>query len=143
WKVNGGDTTGWGKDDNFNSDTVTHIPEKTNLELMVPYVWSGNDKLLYMVEHNSNWNGCSHSRITVNGHAMERFLATYDNPFARHWNSKSFNRYIAARIPAHLIPKPTPERPPLLKVKIDMSKQNSSIYFREMGTHDLEVPYGF
>ncbi|MDB9447337.1 hypothetical protein [Anabaena sp. CS-542/02] len=145
WKINGGDATSWNnKDsDSWNWDTYTVIQQKTNLELMVPYVWSGNDKLLYMVEHNNDWNGCMHNGITVNGHTMERFLATYDNPFARHWNSKSFNRYIAARIPAHLIPKPTPERPALLKVKIDMSKQNRGLHFREMGTHDLEVPYGF
>jgi hypothetical protein len=142
WKVNGGDATIWEKDsDSWNGDTYTKIPEKTNLELMVPYVWSGNDKLLYMVEHNSNWNGCMHNGITVNGHPIERFLASYDNPFARHWSSKSFNRYIAARIPADFIPKPTSENPPLLKVKIDMSKQNNGLHFREMGTHDLEVPY--
>lgn len=142
WKVNGGEETIWNKDsDSWNGDTLTRIPEKTNLELMVPVVWSGRDKLLYIVEHGSDWNGCMHNGITVNGQPIERLLATYDNPFARHWNSKSFNRYIAACIPAELIPKPRPDITPHLKVKIDMSKQNGSIHFREMGTHDLEVPY--
>jgi hypothetical protein len=144
WKVNGGDATNWEKEsDSWNGDTYTKIPEKTSLELLVPVVWSGRDKLLYMVEHNSNWNGCTHSGITVNDQPIERFLSTYDNPFARHWNSKSFNRYIAAYIPADLIPKPRPEVIPYLKVKIDMSKQNTALHFREMGTHDLEVPYSF
>ncbi|WP_254444830.1 hypothetical protein, partial [Anabaena sp. UHCC 0187] len=144
WKVNGGDETSWQKEgDNFKSDSYTRIPEKTNLELMVPVVWSGRDKLLYMVEHNSDWNGCMHTGITVNGQPVERFLASYDNPFARHWNSKSFNRYIAAYIPADLISKPRPDVIPYLKVKIDMSKQDIGLYFREMGTHDLEVPYSF
>lgn len=144
WKVNTGDATTWAKDsESWNSDTYTAIPEKTSLELMVPVVWSGNDKLLYLVEHNSNWNGCMHSGITVNGNPIERFLSTYNNPFARHWNSKSFNRYIAAYIPADLIPKPRPDITPHIKVKIDMSKQNAGINFREIGTHDLETPYSF
>ncbi|MEB3360458.1 MAG: hypothetical protein VKK04_27285 [Synechococcales bacterium] len=146
--VNGGKPTIWEPtekktglgSENWNGDIYTHIPPKTNLELMVPYVWSGRDKLLYMVEHNSDWNGCMHTGITVNDQPIERFLATYDNPFARHWNSKSYNRYIAACIPADLIPKPTAETPPLLKVKINLSKQNAGFYFREMGTHDLEIP---
>jgi hypothetical protein len=144
WAVNAGDRTTWNKDsDNWNNDTFTKIPEKTNLELMVPVVWSGRDKLLYMVEHNASWNGCVHTGITVNGQPIERFLASYDNPFARHWNSKPWNRYIAAYIPADLIPKPRPDIIPCLKVKINMSKQNNGLHFREMGTHDLEVPYSF
>ncbi|MHC5824638.1 MAG: hypothetical protein ACYT04_54540, partial [Nostoc sp.] len=94
-----------------------------------------------MVEHGSDWNGCMHTGITVNDKPIERFLSTYDNPFARHWNSKSFNRYIAACIPADLIPQPRHETTPYIKVKIDMSKQNRGLHFREMGTHDLEIPY--
>ncbi|AFZ55816.1 hypothetical protein H6G54_26870 [Anabaena cylindrica FACHB-243] len=144
WKVNGGDATTWEKEsDSWNGDAYTVIPGKTNLELLVPAVWSGRDKLLYLIEHNSNWNGCMHTGITVNGNPIERFLATYDNPFARHWNSKSYNRYIAAYIPADLIPKPRPDVIPYLKVKIDMSKQNSGINLREIGTHDVETPYIF
>jgi hypothetical protein len=84
-----------------------------------------------------------HNGITVNDQPIERLRATYDNPFARHWNSKVWNRYIAARIPADLIPKPKADAPPLLRVKIDMSKQDNNINFREMGTHDLEIPYSF
>ena len=139
WAVNGGNPIGW-EQDNWNGDIAAQIERSTNLEIMVPYVWSGRDKLLYIVEWNNNENGCMHNGITVNDQRIERFLATYDNPFARHWNSKSFNRYIAACIPADLIPKPTSEAPPLLKVKIDTSKQNDDIHFREMGTHDLEIP---
>jgi hypothetical protein len=115
---------------------------------MVPYCWTGRDKLLYLVEHNSDWNGCMHTGITINDTPLpERFLASYDNPFARHWNSKFYNRYIAARIPAELIPQPSADKAPLLKVQIDLSFQQpitkdapTGIHFREMGTHDLEVP---
>ncbi|MEZ2251103.1 hypothetical protein [Microcoleus sp.] len=141
WAVNGGNATTWNSE-NWKSDVLAMIPSKTNLELKVPVVPSGRDKLLYLVEHNNDWNGCMHSGITVNGNPIERFLATYDNPFARHWNSKFYQRYIAARIPADLIPK-TSNLTTYLSVKIDMSKQNSIIHFREIGTHDLEIPWNY
>jgi hypothetical protein len=134
WKSNGGDATWWGDNwHNWNSDVLSKIDVNTN-ELRVPVVPSGRDKLLYLIEHNNSWNGCMHSDITVNGTSIERFLSTYDNPFARHWNSKFYNRYIAARIPASLIQNNTR----YLSVRINMQKQNEGINFREIGTHDLE-----
>jgi len=141
WVSNGGNATTW-YSENWKSDVLAMIPPKTNLELKVPVVPSGRDKLLYLVEHNTDWNGCMHSGITVNGNPIERFLGTYDNPFARHWNSKIYQRYIAARIPADLIPK-TSNLTTYLSVKIDMSKQNNNIHFREIGTHDLEIPWNY
>jgi hypothetical protein len=138
WAVNGGDKTVWsGGWENWNNDSLTKINPKTKWLLKVPVVPSGRDKLLYLVEHNNNWNGCMHNGISVNGKKIERFLATYDNPFARHWNSKWYNRYIAARIPAALIPA----NARWLDVRIDMSKQNQGIHFREAGTHDLDIPW--
>lgn len=139
WAVNGGDNIEW-EEDNYNEDVLARIKPGNIQKFMVPYTWSGRDKLLYLVEHNNNWNGCMHNGITVNDQPIERFLASYDNPFARHWSSKYFNRYIAARIPAELIPRPQADRVPVLEVKIDMTKQDDYIYFREIGTHDLEVP---
>ena len=138
WAVNGGDRVAW-NNDNWNSDVLAMINQKTNWELKVPVVSSGRDKLLYLIEHNSNWNGCMHTGITVEGRPIERFIASYDNPFARHWNSKFRERYIAARIPAALI-SPGAR---WLSVRIDMSNQNRNIYFREIGTHDLEIPWDY
>jgi hypothetical protein len=137
WAVNEGENTGWDRD-NWHNDLLGLIGPKTNLKLRVPVVPSGRDKLLYLIEHNNNWNGCMHNGITVNDKPIERFLASYDNPFARHWNGKIYERYIAARIPAELIP----EDARYLNVKIDMSTQNLHIYFREIGTHDLDIPRG-
>lgn len=51
-------------------------------------------------------------------------------------NSRTYQRYIAARIPAEVIPDDIR----LLSVRIDMSKQNEGIRFREIGTHDLDAP---
>lgn len=145
WAVNGGTQTGWnsasGESPGYHGDIFSFIEPGGQTELKVPYVWSGRDKLLYLIERSYlDGNGCGHTAITVNDKPIERFLATYDNPFARHWGSKVHFRYIAARIPAEVIPKPTASSPPVLTVKIDMSMQDGRIHFREIGTHDLEVP---
>jgi len=136
--VNGGDKIAW-NNANWESDVLAMINQKTNWELKVHVVASGRDKLLYLIEHNNNWNGCMHTGITVEGRPIERFIASYDNPFARHWNSKFRARYIAARIPAALI-SPGDR---WLSVRIDMSNQNRNIYFREIGTHDLDIPWDY
>jgi hypothetical protein len=138
WGVNGGDKVAWNTH-NWESDVLAMINQKTNWELKVPVVSSGRDKLLYLIEYNSNWNGCMHTGITVEDQPIERFLATYDNPFARHWNSKFRERYIAARIPATLIPPGAR----WLSVRIDMRDQNNNIHFREIGTHDLDIPWEY
>ncbi len=137
WASNGGDGTHWESGwENWNADILSCLMPKTNWELRVPVIPSGRDKLLYVVEHNNNWNGCMHTGIVVNQTPIERFIATYDNPFARHWSSKFYNRYIAARIPAELIG----DKDKFLSVRIDMSKQNNRLHFREIGTHDLQTP---
>ena len=76
-----------------------------------------------------------HTSLSVNGLLIERFRTTYDNPFARHFNSKIYSKYIAARIPKELI---NPDKR-FIDVKIDMSTVNDGIhiYFREIGTHDF------
>lgn len=139
WTVNGGDATFWGQNwHDIEGDSLSQIGPKTNLLLRVPVVANGRDKLLYMVERNQGDTRSAHSGITVNGQPIERLLDTYDNPFARHWNSKIFNRYLAARIPASLIPAGTR----FISVRFDMSKQNGNgLRFREIGTHDLETPF--
>lgn len=136
WKTNGSVGIEWADNGhNWNNDQIARVMPKATNQVIVPVVPSGRDKLLYLIEHNSNWNGASHSGITVNGKPIERFIASYDNPFARHWNSKFYQRYLAARIPADLIGDVR-----YLTVQVDMSKQADPIYFREIGTHDLDVP---
>ncbi|MFZ4850197.1 MAG: hypothetical protein ACOYL7_13800, partial [Caldilinea sp.] len=60
--------------------------------LQVPVLPNGRDKLLYLVnapqlkDETTYDNGLQLTGIRVNGQAVERFLATYDNPFARYWN---------------------------------------------------------
>ena len=137
WKVNGGDSTTW-VTENAEGDILSQIDPKSDLALNVPVVSNGRDKLLYMVERNFVDTRSAHSGITVNGSPIERLLATYDNPFARHWNGKLHERYLAARIPASLIPSDAR----FVTVRFKMSKQNGNgLRFREIGTHDLETPF--
>lgn len=135
WQLNGGSDVSWNTH-KWNNDVLAQIMPGKVTSLVVPVVANGKDKLLFLIEHNNNWNGCMHNGIKVNGKDIERFIATYDNPFARHWNSKIYNRYIAARVPAELIGKD--DR--WLKVEVDMRGANHNIHFREMGTHDLVTP---
>ena len=102
---------------------------------MVPFVNSGRDKLLYVIGENNDPNRLAHDRVLVNGTNVGRLRASFDNPFARHWNSKMYERYAAVIVPAHLI---TASR--FWNVQIDMTHQNDNFQFREVGTHDLEVP---
>ena len=133
WKINGGNNVEW-VGDNWKGDQLAYIKGNSIVQMKVPVHPSGLDKLLYIVEYNQEWVGTMHSSIIVNGTQIERFRTTYDNAFARHFNSKAASRYIAARIPASLIdPKKR-----FLDVQIDMTSTNPgiNINFRECGTHD-------
>jgi hypothetical protein len=133
WASNGGTAVGWNSEC-WQHDVLAMINAGTKPIMKVPVLPSGRDKLLYIIEHNNNWVGAMHEGITVNGMAIERFTTTYDNPFARHWNSKCYERYLAARIPKELIQNR------YLDVQIDLSLQPNNLNFREMGTHDFQVP---
>ena len=110
--------------------------------LQVPVIPNGRDKLLYLVnapqlkDEASYDNGLQFTALRVNGQPVERFLATYDNPFAHFWNSRPGCNYNAALVPAERIPADAR----FLSVEIDLSRQFDDIKFREVGTHDLDVP---
>ena len=129
WAVNGGTNLGWETHD-WNNAPLARIEAKSNI-MIVPNVYSGKDKLLYIVEHNNNWDGMMHKEIKVEDQVIERFRTTWDHPLARHHNSKFYNRFAAARIPANLTNKR------FLKVEINNVGVNHSIYIREAGTIDM------
>ena len=102
-------------------------------ELRVPVVPNGKDKIVYIIEHNNNWAGTMHFSVTVNDKKVDRLSTAFvNNPFATHYNSKLYSRYLATRIPADYI-KPGDN---FISLKIDMSGTNNYIHFREAGTHD-------
>ncbi|TYQ31001.1 hypothetical protein [Pseudanabaena sp. UWO310] len=156
-RVNQGDAAMW-DNDNWNGDILAYFDNLMTYEIRVPVVPSGRDKLLYLINHNDYWNGVLHTGLSIKigdtYQPIERFLATYDNPFARHWSSRFYNRYIAARIPADMITKAlnltnsNDRMTQLISIKVDLTKQGEEknnfedkIFFREIGTHDLELPY--
>lgn len=133
WALNGGHNLEW-DNHNWNSDQLARIVQGAVRKLIVPVVPNGKPKLLYFVEHNNNWVGTMHTGVKVNGKIIERFRTTYRNPFATRFNSKIYDRYIAAFVPSEYIPQGAVS----IEVDIDMSLQDHNIYFREMGTHDFE-----
>lgn len=74
-----------------------------------------------------------HGRVRVNGQTVERFRTSWINPFASHFNSKLYDRYMATYVPANLIR--ASDR--FITVTIDMTEANHHIHFREIGTHDV------
>jgi hypothetical protein len=133
YAANGGNTLEW-ESHNWNNDQLGKIAFGGVRKLMVPVVGNGKDKLFYIVEHNNNWLGTMHTSVKVNGTFVERLRTTYSNPFATHFNSKFYDRYMSCFIPKELIP----EGATFITVDIDMSKQDKNIFFREAGTHDFE-----
>jgi hypothetical protein len=130
WNLNGGGTVTW-VGDSWNGDNVAKIDPATTVELFVPILYSGTDKLVYMVEFNSSVLGVQHSRVWVKGLLTERFRTSYQNCFATHFNSKSYSRYVAAKIPAGKVGQDDK----FISVRIEASLYGA-FNFREAGTHD-------
>jgi len=131
WNVNGGENVTW-HSDNWNNDMLGQLTNGTITTMVVPIVPSGKDKLLYLIEHNNQWDGGMHRGITVDGTPIERLRSTWDHPLARSINSKMYNRFLAAFIPESLTLNKR-----FITVKIDMkSDMGNHIFFRESGTID-------
>jgi len=132
WKINGGDAVGWGGE-NWNSDHLAYFTAGSNFEVWVPVIYSGKDKMVYIVEHNNNWTGTMHGNVFVNGQQVERFRTSWSNAFQRHYSSKLYDRYMGIRVPAAMIQ----QNDKFLRLRIDMTfSNNQNIHFREIGTHD-------
>jgi len=131
WKLNP-QTGDMGWIQSWNNDNIIYFPAGSTVEVSVPVVPSGKDKLLYLAEHNNNWTGTQHGNVYVNGVQVERFRTSFNNPFAIHFNSKLYMRYMATRIPASMI-QPGDR---FLRLKIEMINSNQNLHVREMGTHD-------
>jgi len=133
WAINGGTNADW-ETHNWNNDQLIRVMNGRLHKFIVPVVSNGKDKLVYLIEHNNNWLGTMHGTVRVNGKTIERFRTSYSNPFATNANSKIFSRYMAAYIPAEIIPKDAL----MIELEIDMTQQNHNLYLREIGTHDTE-----
>jgi hypothetical protein len=132
WNVNGGENVTWNSD-NWNNDMLAQITNDRMVTMVIPIVPSGRDKLLYLMEHNNQWDGAMHRGITVDGTPIERLRSTWDHPLARSINSKMYNRFLAAFVPESLT-----RNKRFITVKIDMTRNagGNHIFFREAGTID-------
>jgi len=131
WAINGGTATGWAGE-NWNNDQIAYLAPGNSYYIKVPVVPSGRDKLVYIVQHNDNYNGTAHGDVYVNNQKIGRFRTTYHNAWSTHFNSKSFAKYIAAKVPAGLIGN----NDKFITLRVDMMGCDTNLYFREIGTHD-------
>ena len=127
WGYNGSTNVDW-NNENWNGDIIAQCRVNTSCVLYVPNIYSGKDKLVYFVEHNSNWDCGKHEKIYSQDTEIERLRTSYNNPFATHFNSKPFSRFMAARIPAYLTNTNL--------LKITMQTGPEPFVFRECGTID-------
>jgi hypothetical protein len=133
WNINGGTPTEWSQGgNNWNNDYLTRFDQSKVHDIKVPVVPSGKDKLVYLIEHNNNWEGTMHTGLWVNNQPIDRFRTSFQNPFAVHYNSKIYQRYLAAKIPKELINIDDK----FINLRVDMTRSNAAINFRELGTHD-------
>jgi hypothetical protein len=125
----------------------------------IPIINNGKDKLLYLnvannitnlniqnvliqtdttkslgtnISNTSNILGSSSEFKDKTITQIDNFTTTYDNPFARYFNSHKNNRYISTIIPAKLIKSNF--------IRVILQSQIASgngLMIREIGTHDL------
>ena len=141
-KFNGGDSLVWishvWPTAGDGSDNLAKIPKGTTVNLMVPVVNSGADKMLYLLSTGRQFDSAyvSQFKIAVDGNPIDPFYP-YDNVFSRYYNSRQNLSYLGTRIPADLI-KGEKFSVTLLSVKIDASTAGilDDVGFREVGTHD-------
>jgi len=124
----------------------------------LPVINNGKDKILYLNilkdKKNINLNSVyistvdpvissstgmfeitdSYNNLVINNQIqkLDNFATSYDNPFARFFNSHAYNRYIATIIPATIITSDF-----VYVILQSQITSGSSLTIREMGTHDL------
>jgi hypothetical protein len=113
---------------------ILYIKNNSTATFRIPFVNSKKNKILYLVEYNSNW-GPSVYNITVNNNNLGILYTTFDNPFSIHYNSKSGNKYLGLYIPKEILPLTDN----FITITITTRDSQRGLYIREIGTHD-QVP---
>jgi hypothetical protein len=151
WQVNNDDNS-QGKTDatagfswethDWNNEQLARFHGNNNFVFRIPFVNSGKDKIFYIVEHNNNWGpGIAGLSIFKNNAGTEvenqlgNLYTSLDNPFARHHNSKMYQRYYGIVIPKDFLPTKGLTSDNFIKLRITIPG-GQNLYFREVGTHD-------
>jgi hypothetical protein len=129
--------------DNWQNQPLAQFNAGNLHQFRIPFVNSGKDKIFYLVEHNSNWGptiiGLSIVKYNgTNGDVviqLGNFYTSFDNPFARHYNSKLSQRYYGIVIPKEHLPTKGSSSDNFLRLVITLPGGNN-VVFTEVGTHD-------
>jgi hypothetical protein len=112
-------------------DTYAYFLSNTTPVISIPFVNSGRDKIFYIVENNIN-QGSGMINISIGNTVIGNLYTSFDNPFARHYNSKVNQKYLAIIIPKNLTVGLN-----ILTIKLNIPLIANNFCFREMGTHDV------
>jgi hypothetical protein len=128
--------------DSWNERPLLAFVSNTTTEFRIPFVNSQKDKIFYIIEHNNNWGpAISYLEIkTISGSWIKigNLYTTFDNPFARHNNSKIFNRYYGIVIPKAHLPIKGTSNDNFIILRLTIPKNDGNgLYIREVGTHDV------
>jgi len=123
--------------DNWNNQPLARFVSNTEPIFKIPYVYSGNDKVFYIIEHNNSWgpgiiNVSIQNADGTNYTSLGGLYDTFNNPFARHHNSVMYQRYLGVIIPKNLLPPNIN----FITIKLSVPYNVNGIHFREVGTHD-------
>jgi hypothetical protein len=136
---------------NSKSFDYSHFANNTTTRFRIPYVYSGKDKVFYIIGCNI-LDSSSIISVTINNNFIKNnsgflqndkikstsvenggFVTTLNNPFARHYNTKQYQRYIAIIIQKEML---IPDNN-FIDVQITMGVFSDGFAFTEVGTHDL------
>jgi hypothetical protein len=153
WQINNDDNSN-GKTDstggltwnnnNWNNQQLAQFNGGNTYQFRIPFVNSNKDKIFYLIEHNNNWgpsirsleifkyNTTTQTETAIN---LGNFYTSFDNPFARHFNSKMYQRYYGIVIPKQFLPVKGSSRDNFIKLKITIPS-GRNLAFTEAGTHD-------
>jgi hypothetical protein len=128
WIVNGGTPNPTWVNHNANGDHQSRLDRGKNYVLNVPVVKSNTDKLLYFVLLDEQMD----CKITVNDKPVDKLAKVDNNPFAKFFNSRAYNKFVGTKVPNDSIPASG-----FIKVTVDLTGLNTDINFREIGTIDI------
>lgn len=120
----------------WNRDQLGYCKQNTICTFSVPIVNNQKDKVIFFVDHNDFWNSSTILSAKINDTEI-LFTVTKDNPHARYYNSKPYQRYYGADVSSSLIAVGTR----FLTLQIDLTGLSNftlvnEFYFRYLGSHD-------
>ena len=123
------------------------IPHDTPITFNIYVINNGFDKMLYFINTNTSFDTSSYGYVIVNGITIPRMKTTYRNVFSTHYNTKTFNKYVATIIPYSIIQNSTQIGISMAILQITVmsvgsgSASSAGLYLTEIGTHDIDAIY--